>query len=140
MGVTTMNNRKALEALAELGESGTIPQESFAINWWDDGEKCCLIGWAAKLPKFQAMGISLGPLSHHYSGADKHQTLKYGEFSGMSAAKKWLQCSNWEEDFDWIFTSSYYGGDEEKITPLVVAERIREYLIAGIPKDVMEGY
>lgn len=114
---------RRLLVLAEFLET-KVPVEKFSLSRWQCGTTACAVGWAATIPEFKALGLSLGqtncPVGPIFEGKmdmDAARAFFHLDIAGCDALKG---------DAVHLFHACGYGPDPRAATD--VAARIRSFV------------
>jgi hypothetical protein len=147
-------HRRRLEKLAEFLQ--TLPPKKFTIGQWMnldhtpkeafieiDANYCgtagCALGWATTIPSFRKAGLRLYSVKNFWGDSstqgevyliDPKTNEKITDNFGAAA-----QFFGTGDDTDWIFCPDFYI-NEDKVTPKIVAARIRKVLEKEAKKTV----
>lgn len=142
-------NTRLLKILADFLESGAVEPEKFNLGTWIDedieaetfpelerklkesefscGYTACAIGWACTLPEFKEAGLrfDLGfNVPYVESEGEPHSGA---DWTAIDPLAKLFDTTT--ENITWLFLPSSYDETEENpITPISVAERIRDLI------------
>lgn len=126
-------NIRRLNILADFLE--TVPPARFNIAAWEItpaeaecGFAGCALGWATKIPAFQAEGLHMHNPGTDYAAPEVKDESGH-EARGFSCAQTFFELSDWQADH--LFYGVTYPNYEDcPPTPADVVVRIRE-MVAG---------
>ena len=142
-------NTHLLKILADFLDSDAVAPEKFHLSTWIDedieaetfpelerklkdseidcGYTACAIGWACTLPEFKEAGLrfDLGLNVPYVESEGEPQSV--ADWTSIAPLAKLFDTTT--ENITWLFLPSSYDETEENpITPISVAERIRDLI------------